>query len=264
MKTTVGTDLLGALGPLSLAHPPGTFAPTPATFIALRAIAEHADLLRGQGLDWGSGIGCLAIAAARVPAVTHVLGLELVEANVAAAAENARANGVADRVAFVRADAYAPYEAAGREALERLAGRVGFLLANPPSSSPHGDGFEFRRVVMRGAGRWLVPGGVVFLSVSEQYGPERVRALETEAPGFRFDGVLASTDLVPFDMTRPDLAEDVATYAAAERRGGLPYLFRDPSAPDRRLTAIEALERHRTTGESPLSRWQSLRFTWQR
>ncbi|MCI0432154.1 MAG: class I SAM-dependent methyltransferase [Gemmatimonadetes bacterium] len=262
MITTLGAEIAGKLGELTFAHPPGTFAPTPATLIALRAIVEHRELLSGQGLDWGSGVGCLAIAAARIPAVTHVLGLEIVAANVESAATNARMNGVAGKVEFIRSDAYEPFDDEGRARLAELEGRVRFMLANPPSSSPHGDGFEFRRVVLSGAGRWLEPGAPVFLSVSEQYGVERVKALEAEAPGFRFDGVLASTDLVAFDMTRTDLAQDVATYAAEERRGGLPYMFRDPSDPNRRMTAVEALERHARTGESPLSRWQSLRFTW--
>lgn len=261
-RTTVGIDVTGALGALTFAHPQGTFAPTPATLIALRAIALHGERLSGAGLDWGSGVGCLAIAAARVPGVTHVLGLELAAANVTVARANARENGVADRVMFIRSDAYEPFDAPDRARLEALAGRVRFILANPPSSSPHGDGFEFRRVVMRGAGRWLAPGGVVFLSVSGQYGPERVSALEADAPGFQLEGVLASTDLVPFDMTRADLAADVATYAAEERRGGWPYLFLDPADPDRRLTVVEALDRFHATGLSPLSRWQSLCFRY--
>ena len=265
LSTTIGPDVtgvLGVLGVLTFAHPPGTFAPTPATLTALRAIALHGDRLWGEGLDWGSGVGCLAIAAARVPGVTHVLGLELVEANITAARENARENGVADRVVFIHSDSYTPFHAGDRARLEAQAGRGRFILANPPSSSPHGDGFEFRRVVMRGAGRWLAQGGVVFLSVSEQYGPERVGALEADAPGFRLDGVLASTDLVPFDMTRADLAADVETYAAEERRGGWPYVFHDAADPSSRLTAVEALDRFRATGLSPLSRWQSLCFRY--
>ena len=68
------------LGRFRFYHPAGTFAITPASNILFRAIIDHADLLHGVGFDWGSGIGCQAILAARIPAVQLVYGLEISEA----------------------------------------------------------------------------------------------------------------------------------------------------------------------------------------
>ena len=253
-----------ALGPdpIRIHHPEGAFVPTPASRVALRAIGRHADRFRGRGLDWGSGSGILAIAAGRISGVEKVLGLELDPRGVAAARENARRNGVEAKVRFVESDSYRPVPPEGRKALERFRGAADFILANPPSSSPVGDGFEVRRVVVRGARKYLKTGGVLLLSVSTQYGMERVRGLISANPGFVHEGVAASTDLVPFDMERPDLRRDVLTYAREEKRGGLCYAFRDPRDPARPMTAGEACERFRETGESPLSRWQNHLLVW--
>lgn len=238
--------------------------PTPASRIALEAIAAHAGRFRGRGLDWGSGSGLLAIAAARLPGVEEVLGLELDPRGVAAAEENARANGVASKVRFVEADSYDPVHGEGRRALAGFRNSTDFMIANPPSSSPLGDdGFGMRRVVIRGAVGYLRPGGLLLLSVSAQYGERRVAGLLREAPGFRHDGVAASTDLVPFDMGRADLRRDVRTYAREEERGGLTYAFRDPRSPETPMTAVEAWKRFQATGESPLSRWQSHLLVWE-
>lgn len=254
-----------ALGPepIQIHHPEGAFVPTPASLIALEAIAAHAGRFRGRGLDWGSGSGLLAIAAARLAGVEEVLGLELDPRGVAAARENARRNGAADKVRFVESDSYDPVSDEGRRALAGFEGSTDFMIANPPSSSPVGDGFEMRRVVVRGAVRYLKPGGALLLSVSSQYGEGRVAGLLREAPGFRHDGVGASTGLVPFDVGRADLKRDVHTYAREEERGGLTYAFRHPRNPETPMTAIEAWTHFQATGESPLSRWQSHLLVWE-
>ena len=248
------------LGPLEIRHPPGTFALTPASRIAVEALARHQDRFRGVGLDWGTGSGVLAILLARIPGVERVVGLEIEPANVRIARENAQRNGVDQKVGVFEADSYSPRCAEGRVALEALEASTDFLVANPPSSSPKDDGFGFRRAVMDGAGRYLRPGGIVCLSVSHQYGTARTMALLELGPTYAYGGVLASTEWVSFDMGRTDLYQDVETYAAEERRGGLPYQFRDPRDPGRDLTAVEAQEHYGDTGESPLSRWQSHLF----
>lgn len=260
-----GIPVPAALGPdpIRIHHPEGAFVPTPASRIALVAIAAHSGRLRGRGLDWGSGSGLLAVAAARLAAVEEVLGLELDPRGVAAARKNARANGVADTVQFIESDSYDPVSEEGRHALAGFEGSTDFMIANPPSSSPVGDGFGMRRIVVRGAVRYLRPGGLLLLSVSAQYGEERVSGLLREIPGFRHDGVGATTDLVPFDMGRPDLRRDVETYAREEERSGLSYAFRNPGNPQAPMTAIEAWSHFHATGESPLSRWQSHLLVWE-
>lgn len=250
----------GGLGTLRIRHPPGTFALTPASRITVAAVGAERKRLAGTGIDWGSGAGCVAIAAARIPAVDRVLGLEILPVNVGVARDNARRNGVSASVRFFRADSYAPVEPEGRRAMETLAGRAGFVVANPPASRS-GDGFHWRREVARGAVAWLRPGGTLLVQISSQYGMERVRSLEAEGPGLRYHGLAATTPWVPFDLGRPDLLACLELYAEAEARDGPGYAFRWPDDPGR-IGAAEALARHRATGHSPLSRWQVQRFTY--
>lgn len=257
-------DVTRGLGPFEFHHPPGTFALTPASRISLQAIWDHQPLLRGTGLDWGSGVGCLGIAAARIPAVDRVVGLELSEANVQVAVVNAARNDVAHKTSFLQADSYTPFVVEDRANLSAFAGQMGFILANPPSSDGD-DGFEFRRVVLRGAKEFLAPGGVVFLSISYQYGARRIERLTEEINGFVHEGVLSSTDWVPFDLSRPDLLRCLENYAAEECRGGDPYAFLDPERPggEPAMTAEAALACFRRTGLSPRSKWQTHLFRWQ-
>ena len=249
----------GALGPICLLHPPGTFAPTPASRISLRAIADHSDLLGGLGIDWGSGAGALAIAAARIPSVEAVLGLEISQENVRIARVNAKSNGVASKVTFVHADSYAPKTAEGRRELESLAGRASFVLANPPASDGD-DGFGFRREVLAGARRFLLPEGRVFLGVSSQYGAERIRGLAGLAAGFDHRGTLATTDWVPFDLSRPDLLSCLELYVQSESLGEPVYEFRRGPDDGQIVDAREALARFRSSGVSPFMKWQTHLF----
>ncbi|MBI3462389.1 MAG: methyltransferase, partial [Planctomycetes bacterium] len=200
------------------------------------------------------------IAAAKIPGVQSVVGLEIAESNVAVARENAVQNGVADKATFFLSDSYSPRNPADRAMLDGLAGKVNFILANPPSSEGD-DGFGYRRIVLREARSFLVPDGVVFLSVSLQYGLTRVERLCQDAPGFAYGGILSSTDWVPFDLRRPDLLHCLHLYAAEERQGGLEYTFRNPDEQtEERMCAQAALVHFEKTGRSPLSKWQTHLF----
>jgi len=261
--TVLDGEATAGLGEIRIHHPPGTFAPTAASLISLRAIGTHSYLLRGIGIDWGSGTGCLSIAATRIAAVESVFGLDIVPENVRAAAENAARNGVAGKVAFIVSDSYAPVSPADRDRLAAVCGRVSFVLANPPASD-FGDGFEFRRRVLKGAGDFLRPGGVVFLSISSQYGKQRIFQLERDAPGFAYRSLLASTDWVPFDLARPDLLECLRLYASVEETGSQSYAFQSPAGEQSKtIDARSALRLFEATGKSPLSRWQTHLFEYQ-
>jgi SAM-dependent methyltransferase len=258
------TKATGGLGEIRISHPPGTFALTPASIISVQAIGKNQHLLGGLGIDWGTGTGCLALAAAKIPGVTQVFGLDISEANVAAARKNALENEVAHKVTFIRSDSYSPFLEAERELLEAVAGQVHFILANP-SASEDDDGLGYRRAVLWGARKYLIHGGVVFLSISSQYGMQRIRRLAEEIPEFLYDGILASTDWVPFDLSRSDLRRWLELYAREERRGGLDYVFRHPQAPrSEPMNAKSALAHFYRTGESPLMKWQSHLFRYER
>ena len=62
---------------------------------------------------------------------------------------------------------------------------------------------QVRRVVVRGAPEYLKRGGVLLLSVSTQYGAERVRGLVSANPGFVHEGVAATTDLAKLRSSGP-------------------------------------------------------------
>ncbi len=243
------------LGRIRVQHPRGTFALTPASLISLTAICSYQDKLRGVGIDWGSGTGCLAIAAARVEAVRHVYGLEIDPANVKAARMNVRLNAVQQKVSIVHADSYRPVSQRARRRFNVLHGRVDFILANPPSSEGD-DGFAYRREVLRGGRQYLRSGGIVFLSISSQYGSARIHHLVREVPGYSYRDLLSTTELVPFDLMRPDLLQCLELYAAEEEHGGLRYTFYDPRFPKTTISATSALDLSRRTGTSPLMHWQ--------
>ena len=260
-QTYLTSAEMGGLSPLQIHHPPGTFAITPASRIALQAIGEKQHLLAGNGLDWGSGTGCLTLAAALIDQVDRVIGLELSEPNVAIARHNAQRNQLSDKVRFYQSDSYVPSAENERLTLEQLKGKINFVLSNPPSSEED-DGFEFRRIVLRGARDFLVPHGVVLLNISYQYGHERIMALSDQIAGYRYDGVIATTDWVPFDLGRPDLYQCLVNYAAEEAQGGMQYEFSDPSRPKTILNAQVALAAYEQTQRNPLSKWQTHLFTF--
>jgi methylase of polypeptide subunit release factors len=250
------------LGEMEIKHPRGTFSVTPAGLISLRAIGTHRQLLSGVGIDWGAGVGILAIAAARIEAVNNVYGLEIVPANVDAARENARRNGVAGKTKFLLADSFLPAQEQDIAALRALQGNVRFVLANPPSSTGD-DGFEFRRRILRESRAYLTDGGVVFLSISRQYGRQRIAELTHGLDEFIHGGVLATTDCVPFDLNRPDLLDCLQAYVQEEKRGGWAYEFTLPGGGDEdSMTAQAAMGYYERSGQSPLSKWQTHLFTY--
>lgn len=261
-KTILDDVDTGGLGKIEITHPQGAFSPTPASRVAIRAIGANHQLLAGNGLDWGCGTGCLAIAAAKIGAVRRVVGLDIEPVNVETARQNAHLNGVADKTAFFWADSYAPFAENEQQTLAAWRGRTNFVLSNPPASEGD-DGFEFRRVVLRGASEYLVVGGVVFLNISYQYGRPRIDRLTQQVPSFRYEGLIATTDWLLFDMQRPDLLVCVETYAAEELGGGEGYCFRHPQDPTREIGAVQALACFQETGLSPLSQWQTHLFRFE-
>ena len=243
------------LGEMEIKHPQGTFAVTPASLVSLKAIGIHRRHLSGNGIDWGPGSGILSITAARIEAVTKVYSLEIVPANVETARENARFNAVADKTEFFHSASFSPFDKTDGETVAALKCKVQFVLANPPSSAGD-DGFDFRRRILGEAPDFLTDGGVVFLSISYQYGQRRIASLTNDAPGFTHRGVLATTDWVPFDLNRSDLLDCLRAYVQEERRGGFDYEFALPGEQaDDLVNAQAAMAYYERTGESPSSKW---------
>jgi len=243
----------GGLGRIVMASGEGRPL-TPGSLLTVEAIGANRDLLRGSGIDWGSGSGCLAIAVARIDAVDAVVGIELEVSDVEIANWNAQQNGVASRVSFVQADLFAPFSDEDSSVLTRLVGATDFIVTNPPASQGD-DGLGWRRRVLQGARRYLVPGAPALVQISYQYGLRRIEQLATDA-GYDYEGILASTDWVPFDQRRLDLSAQLVQYAREEARGGLPYTFRGSPTEMTHMSAEDALARYRSSKESPQSKWQ--------
>jgi methylase of polypeptide subunit release factors len=251
----------GGLGSLVFRHPAGTFALTPASRILLTAIVDNQLRLHGTGIDWGSGIGCQAILASRIPAVEKMYGLEISKENIKAAVWNAKENGVDHKVSFLSSDSYVPFDANDRMMFESLRGSVDFIVSNPPFSEGD-DGFGFRRIVLDGAKSFLKPGGIVLLNISLQYGKERLASLHKPGSGFVHEGIAASSLWVPFHLDRPDLLECLRLYACEEERGGYDYAFSEEGRDGDFVNARTALKTYEYCGASPFMKWQTHMFRY--
>jgi len=260
-QTRIDKKETGGLGEINILHPSGTFAITPASRIAIQSICEHQSLLIGNGIDWGSGTGCLAITAARINAVKYIFGLEISTLNNEIARQNAITNRVENKAEFLLSDSYTPILETDLNRLESYTGKMNFILANPPSSEGD-DGFGYRRLVLKGATRFLVKGGVIFLNISSQYSFQRVERLIQELSGIDYEGLLSSSDRVPFDLQHPDLSHCLELYVNEEDRGGEKYVFVNPDDPNEIMNAKSALENYQRNGISPLTQWQTHLFRY--
>lgn len=250
------------LGRLQFYHPVGTFSITPASRVLFQAIIDHQDLLHGIGIDWGCGIGCQAILAAKIETVQAVYGLDISSENIETARINAVNNAVEAKTRFVLADSYLPFLEDERQMMQGLQRKVDFILSNPPSSD-WDDGFGFRRMVLAGAKEVLKKSGIVLLNASFQYGFARVKALAGSLSGFQYAGIAASTSSVPFDLSRADLLDCLKICAAEEQKGGMDYTFiTDEKDNDSYINARSALHIFEEKGISPFTKWQTHLFRY--
>lgn len=260
----LNNDYTKGLGQIQFCHPVGTFALTPASNILINAIINKQDFLFGTGIDWGSGVGCLVILAAKIKTVNRVYGLEISEANINAAIKNAEINNVKEKVTFLHSDSYDPFDKANKQELEKNKGKINFILANPPSSEGD-DGFEFRRIVLKGAKDYLCKDGIVFLNASFQYGVKRVEELYKNTGDYSYMGLAATTVCVPFDLNRADLLDCLKIYSREEQKGGFEYTFfaeQDANSYNRYINAQTALENYYKHGKSPWTKWQTHIFKY--
>lgn len=260
-ESVLDEESMRGLGRLSFYHPIGTFSLTPASNILIEAIIQNKDILKGIGIDWGSGIGCLAILAAKINSVDKVYGLEISKENINNARKNAEKNSVNNKVDFMLADSYCPFSSEEKQELDQLKGKVDFIVSNPPSSD-WDDGFGFRRIVLEGAKEFLKSDGIVLMNISFQYGAKRVESLYKDTNGFSYMGVAASTDWVPFDLKRTDLLDCLKVYAQEELKVGTEYKFSEVGSNDNFISAQTALENFIKSGISPLTKWQTHMFRY--
>lgn len=184
---TGGVEFLGR----PIAVTPDTLIPRPETeLLALEAIKEA----RGTAgapviVDLCTGSGCVAVAVALEVPGARVYATDISGPALDVARSNAKKNGVADRVEFLRGDLFASL--GGRH----LEGAVDVVVSNPPYVSeaeyrdlqaevrdfePKGalvagpEGMDFLAEILRGSPRFLTPGGAVLVEFGYSQG-ERVR-----------------------------------------------------------------------------------------
>ena len=105
---------------------PSVLIPRPSTETIVEHIIQHARRTPGFAApliaDVGTGSGVIAIALAKHIPASHVIATDISEAALKLAGENAREQGVADRVEFRHGDLLEPL----------LGQRVRYLVSNPP------------------------------------------------------------------------------------------------------------------------------------
>lgn len=200
-------------------------------------LADFARIRRGEKvLDLGTGCGIIALLIARRYPSSVVTAVELQPELAAHARENARLNGLADRVEVIEQDL--------NEAQRFLkAGHYGAVVSNPPYRSPvsgrlcaepvealarHEILTDLERVLEAGR-HALRPGGRIFLV----YPADRSVRLISAMRRLRLE-----PKRLRFVHARPDsraclvLVEGVKD--AGEELHVLPPLFLNPSTPDHR------------------------------
>ncbi|GAB5359395.1 hypothetical protein AAMO2058_000540200 [Amorphochlora amoebiformis] len=115
-----------------------------ASDIALEGVLTLEKRLRGVGLDWGTGIGHLALACAQSDKVDKVYGFDINQENIECAKVNAVCNGLSHKTQFIAADSYSPLDPKYNNLFSTL--KLDFIVSNPPASDLEtSDGFDFRR-----------------------------------------------------------------------------------------------------------------------
>ena len=174
---------------LDLAVSPATLIPRADTETLIEAALDQFPDRRAvrRVLDLGTGTGALLLAALSEFPDAFGLGLDRLPEAAALAAANARANGLAARVAFVVADWAAP-----------LAGRFDLILSNPPyiptadianlpptvrdheprlalDGGP--DGLAFHRRILTATRPLLHPAGILLMEIQFDQAPALHAAL---------------------------------------------------------------------------------------
>jgi release factor glutamine methyltransferase len=162
---------------LPFAVTPDVLIPRPETELIVSAALEGAAPSARRPpaiLDLGTGSGCLAVALARELPAACVTAVDVSPAALAVARRNAERHGVAERIAFLAGDLYAPLPAGAAFDL---------VVSNPPylapgdAASPEvafepraalfagADGLDLVRRLVAGASAHLRPGARLLVEI---------------------------------------------------------------------------------------------------
>ncbi len=131
-------------------------------------------------LDLGTGTGCILLACLKGMPMACGVGVDVSQAALAVAEENSRSLGLAVRARFLQSDWFS-----------QVTGAFDLIVSNPPyiaademaglapevrdwephlALTPGGDGLAAYRVLARGAGPRLMPGGRILLEIGPTQG----------------------------------------------------------------------------------------------
>lgn len=132
-------------------------------------------------LDLGTGTGCILLSCLKGMPIAQGVGVDFSEAALEVAGDNSRSLGLEKRVRFLHSDWFS-----------NVPGAFDLIVSNPPyiaagemaslapevrdwephlALTPGGDGLEAYRVIVRGAGARLMPGGRLLVEIGPTQGP---------------------------------------------------------------------------------------------
>jgi release factor glutamine methyltransferase len=165
--------------------------PRPETELLVERIVERLTAPPSRILDLGTGSGAIALALAKRYENAAVTAVDASEAAIALASENAKALGLADRVLFIKSDWYV--EVPADEPYDLIVSNPPYLTTDetaaaepevrvhePVSALTAADeGLADLRVIVAGAGGYLIPGGLLALETGIAQHAELSRLLMT-------------------------------------------------------------------------------------
>jgi release factor glutamine methyltransferase len=165
---------------LSFRVTPDTLDPRPETETL---VAEALSCPFRNMLDLGTGTGCILLSCLKGMPMARGVGVDISTAALAVARGNARDLGLEDRAQFKESDWFS--------AVSGGTGAFDLIVSNPPyiaadempglapevrdwephlALTPGGDGLDAYRIIARGAGARLLPGGRLLLEIGPAQG----------------------------------------------------------------------------------------------
>lgn len=186
---------------------PAVLIPRPESeLIVEEALARLSRIDRPRVADVGTGSGCIGVAIAHALRGSHVTATDISPDALGVARENARRNGVGDRMRFVETSYF-----------DGLEGPFDVITSNPPyvkeqdrqftsravvKYEPHvalfggNDGLNGVRAVLEGARTRLAAGGWLIFEFGLGQDDE-VRELIAAYPAYRLDGIRSDLQGIP-------------------------------------------------------------------
>ena len=187
---------------------PAVFIPRPETELLVESVAQLISVERQATIvDVCTGSGCLAVAIARLRPYARVFAIDLSNASLDVARQNAARHAVGEHITWLEGDLLGPLGG------QQLEGRIDVIVSNPPYIAepdwktlqpevrlfePRGalvagpQGTEMHERLLEEAGQYLSPGGVLIMEIGAGQAHE-VRRIVDQISGYRFHQLVYDT-----------------------------------------------------------------------